>query len=116
MLTQATLLSSMAIAAVLQRKSQFDRWVEAWKRDTRYSSSMTKIVLHPSYQAIIGMGSEALPLIFEELRRQGGHWFWALHAITQENPVPDGADYGTAAHTWLAWGRARGYLHERAAA
>ncbi len=101
-----------SIPGTLQRRSQFDQWVGAWKRDTRYTSSMTRIVLHPSYQAIIGMGKEALPLILEELRQHGGHWFWALHAITQEDPVPEGANYEIAAQAWLVWGLARRYIDE----
>ena len=89
---------------------RFDALVRDWKRDTRYTSSLTKIVMHPAYQAIIGMGKPALPFIFAELQRNGGHWFWALHAITQEDPAQDSDDFETAAHAWLAWGRAHGYL------
>ena len=31
------------------------------------------------------MGKQALPLIFEELRRKPNHWFWALNAITGQD-------------------------------
>jgi len=39
------------------------------------------------YQRIVGMGLSAVPLILEELRREPDQWFWALEAITEENPV-----------------------------
>jgi len=89
---------------------RFDQLVRAWKQDTRYSSSLSKIVMHPSYQAIIGMGPAVLPLIFAELQHSGGHWFWALHAITQAHPAHEGDTYDAAVRAWLAWGRARGYV------
>ena len=89
---------------------RFAELVRAWKQDTRYASSLSKIVMHPSYQGIIGMGPAALPLIFDELQRSGGHWFWALHAITQVDPANEGDDYDTAVRAWLAWGRQRGYV------
>lgn len=94
----------------LARRVRFATLVRMWRHETRYSSSLAKIVMHPAYQAIIGMGEPALPLIFEELQRNGGHWFWALHAITQEDPARTGDDFAAAAHAWLAWGRARGYV------
>ncbi len=40
------------------------------------------------YQRIVGMGLSTVPLILEELRREPDQWFWALEAITEENPVP----------------------------
>ena len=69
-------------------------------------------VLHPSYQRIIGMGTDALPLIFEELRKKPGHWFWALHAITGAEPVPD-QDKGRVkkmAEHWINWGKEEGII------
>ncbi len=64
----------------------------------------------PAYQAIIGMGRTALPFIFEELHQRGGHWFWALRAITGENPVPPEHRGNVEAMTqdWLRWARDRG--------
>ena len=67
---------------------------------------------HPAYQQIIGMGKEAIPLILEELQREEDHWFWALKAITGEDPVP-GKDWGkiqAMRAAWLAWGRSRRLL------
>jgi hypothetical protein len=92
------------------RRNRFENLVREWRRETRYSSSLARIVMHPAYQAIIGMGEPAVPLIFEDLNRNGGHWFWALHAITQADPAEAGDDFAAAAHAWLAWGRAHGYL------
>ena len=72
---------------------------------------MTAMAMHPTYQQIIGMGEPALPLIFQDLRREPDHWFWALGAITGENPVPDAhaGDLDAMTHDWLSWGEAHGY-------
>ena len=47
-----------------------------------------------------------------ELEREPDHWFWALEAITQENPVPPEAAGRVAkmAEAWIAWGKQQGYL------
>jgi hypothetical protein len=74
-------------------------------------SSITDMVLLPSYQRIIGLGSGAIPLLLAELERKPDHWFWALQAITGEDPVP-AASRGNLIEmsaAWLAWGRQRGY-------
>jgi hypothetical protein len=61
--------------------------------------------MHPAYQQIIGMGVDALPLILRELEREPDHWFWALEAITGENPVPptDRGRLNEMARAWLRW-------------
>lgn len=64
------------------------------------------------YQQIIGMGQAALPLILAELAREPDHWFWALEAITQEDPVPAEArgKVPEMADAWLAWGKQKGIV------
>ena len=70
----------------------FRELAETWRRETSFLSFGQQRALHPAYQRIIGMGPPALPLIFRELERRPSHWFWALRAITGEDPVrPEGA-------------------------
>ena len=68
--------------------------------------------LVPSYQRIIGLGPSAIPLILRELENEPGHWFWALAALTGENPAAQGTAGNVDAmrEAWLQWGRERGYL------
>ena len=65
-----------------------------------------------AYQQIIGMGERALPLIFDEMQAHGGRWFWALRAITGENPVrpEDRGDARRMTQTWLEWAREHNYV------
>src|SRR5262245_41256831 len=92
--------------------ARFRRLTALWKRDTLNVSSTTRMVMHPAYQRIIGMGPIAVPLIFRELQERPDWWFWALAAITGVDPVPSSSrgslDEMSAA--WLAWGRRCGYL------
>lgn len=91
---------------------RFQQLAREWKDAKVFLSSGTEIALHPAYQQIIGMGKEAIPLILEELQRDEDHWFWALKAITGEDPVPAG-DRGNLprmTEAWLAWARTHGYL------
>jgi hypothetical protein len=61
------------------------------------------------YQQIIGMGEKALPFIYYELTTEPDHWFWALRAITCDDPVPDEHRGDIAAMTvdWLSWFKKR---------
>ena len=38
-----------------------------WHKETKHTSSLTKIILHPAYQQIIGMGPMAIKFILQEL-------------------------------------------------
>ncbi len=73
-------------------------------------SMIHKKSMHPAYQRIIGMGKDALPFIFKELKRNKGHWFWALCAITGEDPAESEHKVSEAANAWLEWGKTHGYL------
>ncbi len=91
---------------------RFSTLAEAWRRQRGPSSSFSKLVLQPAYQQIIGMGPAAVPLILAELRREPDQWFWALRAITGEDPVPaeHAGDVAAMADDWLSWGAAQGYI------
>jgi hypothetical protein len=91
---------------------RFRELTQLWKRETAALSSSTQKAMHPAYQEIIGMGERALPLIFAEMTREPDHWFWALRAITRENPVPQENQGNLRAMTWdwLAWGKRHGHI------
>ena len=90
-------------------EAQFNELARQWYRETRMLSSVHQIVLHPAYQKIIGMGREALPLIFRELRQSRGHWLWALAMITREDHGEPGQPFREAVDSWLKWGEKMGY-------
>lgn len=94
----------------IHNRERFDELAERWTAETAMLSSVQKIVLNSAYQHIIGMGERAVPLILERLRDHGGLWFWALAAITNEDPADGLAAYDDARQAWLDWGVAAGYL------
>lgn len=88
----------------LERK--FASLVKAWEEETLIISSLEKQILNESYQRIIGLGPVAIPLILNRLKSYGGNWFWALRAISGEDPI-DSDCYGNfekMRQIWLAWG------------
>lgn len=88
----------------------FSECVDVWTRDTLFTSSATELVLHPAYQRIIGLGRQALPLLFEELKHRPSHWFWALRAITGTDAAEAEDTFEQAVQKWLAWGKETGHL------
>jgi hypothetical protein len=86
-----------------------------WKKDTAVISSSTELVLHPDYQKIIGMGWEIVPSLLMELQREPSWLFWALVAITDEDPITDAerGNLAALAASWVAWGRERGIIGEK---
>src|SRR5438105_2223259 len=98
----------------LPRKSLEERFLELrarWKGERGPTSSLTELAMHPSYQQIIGLGPDAVPLLLRELERDPDHWFWALKAITGEDPVaPERrGKLRDMAQDWISWGRKQGF-------
>lgn len=89
---------------------EFAAHVLKWRRETKHYSSVAKMVAHPSYLRIIGMGRQILPLLLRELESRPDHWLVALNAITGEDPVNAECTFQQAIGAWLQWGRKKGYL------
>ncbi len=107
-----TTLSAPSSSFPLGLRERFQRLVAEWKEQSRYLSNSAQMAMLKPYQRIIGMGWPAVPLILEEMRREPDQWFWALEAITEENPVPSEALGKVRAMTqaWIEWGTKRGFL------
>lgn len=93
-------------------EGEFVSLTMTWKTERQATSSTTAIVMHPAYQRIIGMGKPALPMILRELSKELDHWFWALKAISGEDPVPveHQGKMKQMAKDWLQWGREKGHV------
>lgn len=95
--------------------SQFHTLASEWRHATATIANVARKSQHLAYQRIIGMGEAAVPLILSELSQRGpGDWFWALTAITGENPItPEIAgNMNLMTEAWLKWGVKAGYLSE----
>jgi hypothetical protein len=93
---------------------RFSNLRDGWYGERGITSSITEMVMCPSYLGIIGMGERALPLIIQQLKSEGNdpdHWFVALQAITNVNPVPQEAhgDMAAMAQAWIRWAVAHYY-------
>lgn len=91
--------------------ARFEQLAANWREERQFLSSSTQMAMCPSYQQIIGMGRDALPLIFHELAKEPDHWFWALKSITGEDPVPveQRGMIREMTRAWLHWAREHGY-------
>lgn len=109
--TSPDALQGLGIAAV---DELFRELLTEWKQATLNTSSMTRMVLHPAYQRIVGIGPSVLPSLFAELQREPDWWFAALKAITGADPVPadERGDLMAMTKRWITWGRAHGHVRE----
>ena len=102
----ATIPSSLTAA--------FEELAEQWDEESRFLSSTTEMVRCESYQRIVGLGPNAVPLIVARLRSDGddpGHWHLALSEITGANPVASEHDghVKRISEAWLGWAEETGH-------
>lgn len=75
-------------------------------------SSHTQAMALPSFQAILALGAEAIPLILGELTLEPSWLLLALYQLTGETPAIDADDRGRVGRlteAWLRWGRENDY-------
>ena len=76
-------------------------------------SAYSPIARLASYQEIVQLGVDALPELFEALKR-GDTWFtfWLIHDIAHDGPQIPPEDRGVVNRLvvhFLAWGKEKGY-------
>lgn len=70
-------------------EEEFTNLADKWEKETGFLSDLLKVIVNTNYLTIISKGYEALPFIYNRLKKRGGYWFAALRAITGENPTTE---------------------------
>jgi hypothetical protein len=103
------------LAESVVQEERFSALAVQWKSETKFISNATTKSMHVAYQKIIGMGRAAVPLMLRDLIENGpADWFWALHVITDANPIDATIAGNMPAMTeaWISWGKQAGYLQD----
>jgi hypothetical protein len=98
------------VVGVPPERELFEELASEWEAETEFMSRQSQAVMHSAYQRIIGMGPAVIPMLLERLRDNPDNWFWALSAITGEDPGKDSTTLLEAREAWLVWGQERGFL------
>ncbi|MDJ0559445.1 MAG: hypothetical protein PX638_10055 [Microcystis sp. M53599_WE4] len=98
-----------------ERLREFESLAEHWINETSHLSSTHEAIIHPNYQRIIGMGQDVIPFLLKNLKEPKSlpsRWFWALKAISGEDPVPKDSRGKSKEmiDAWLHWGIRKGYI------
>ncbi|MGD0733382.1 MAG: hypothetical protein ABR956_19115 [Terracidiphilus sp.] len=94
-------------------KERFSELAQQWGDETGHLSSPNQKMLHPSYQAILGMGQEhreeIIDLLLQDLKDNRRQWFWALSFLAQANPITpaDAGRMDRMIDAWVRWGKTR---------
>ena len=112
-LLETPIMKYTVVSTHLDNQTIFSRLLHEWRQVQEESSTcsvLADLFICPAYQQIIGMGADALPFIFAELRKEPGFWFWALKSITREDPVPLGhrGKIELMTRDWLDWAEKHG--------
>lgn len=112
----AKILSRFELAAPTIAKdigAAFREQAEKWENETGHLSSPNQKMLHPSYQAILGMGQEhreeIIDLLLQDLKDNRRPWFWALSYLAQANPITpaEAGRMDLMIDAWMRWGKTR---------
>jgi len=107
----AQVLDRMEKGLTLEQK--FQEQANKWQRETQHLSSPGQRMMHPSYQAILGMGNEnrreIIRLMIRDMQQHRRPWFWALSYLAQDNPVSqsDAGNTDKVIKAWVDWGKAQ---------
>jgi hypothetical protein len=85
---------------------------DEWQSETAAFGSVFDRIMHHSYQRIIGLGPQVVPLILDELLDDEtlDHWFWALAMIVGYDAAPGASTLDEAAKLWTEWASVNGLM------
>jgi hypothetical protein len=112
-------MPSIALADACERtevekstEERFRELSENWSETTGHISSVEDLTSHSSYQEIIRLGWDVVPLLLIDLQQNQRFWFPALYAITKVRPF-DPSDAGNGKRmtdAWVIWGKRKGLI------
>lgn len=108
------LATSTAVIDDALLEARFKEQADKWSRETEHLSSPTQMMMHPSYQAILGMAvgheKEVIRLMLLDLRDRRRPWFWALSYLTGDNPIKssEAGRLDKMIRAWVEWGKLKG--------
>lgn len=103
--------AARSITKVVPLEKRFQEQADKWRRETEHLSSPSQMMIHPSYQAILGMAQEnkdlVISLLLHDLQKNRRPWFWALSYLTQDNPInpSDAGKVDKMIKAWVEWGK-----------
>lgn len=79
--------------------------IDNWHEEVMYSSSIDYMQSVKSFDAIVNVGANAIPMIIEDLQERPSFLFLALHAITGVDPIFNEirGNVGAMVGAWLKW-------------
>ena len=80
-------------------RTRFYKYLDEWREDTRFLSSVSAITRHPGFQGIVEMGGNAVPFIVEEIEREPSNLVWALNRIFHKT-IGDGKTVSECCKLW----------------
>lgn len=63
-------------------KNKFESLTVLWEQNTKFSSSISRIIEDENFLKIVGMGEKAIPFIIEDIQKKPSTLVWALNLIT----------------------------------
>lgn len=94
-------------------EKRFQQQADKWQQETQHLSSPSQRMMHPSYQAIMGMANdnrdEIVDLLLRDMQQNRREWFWALSYLTHENPIErkNAGRLDKMIEAWVRWGQQR---------
>ena len=106
---QRVAVGDVPVRPTLPVAARFAQLAHDWYAATGNWSSPSKRYMHASYQRIIGLGPDVVPVLLRDLPHD---WFYALWAITGQNPIQpaDRGNIHAMARAWRQWGASQGHL------
>lgn len=104
------------LSAERSLEERFKEQADKWGRETAHLSSPLQRMMHPSYQAILSMGSEhkqdLIRLLLRDLKENRRDWLLALSYLTKANPISsrDAGKTDKLISSWLKWGIEQGLM------
>jgi hypothetical protein len=92
----------------------FAKLSKEWIIETATLPLINEKFMHSSYQKIIGIGPEIVPILLKEISVNPEYWFWALEAITHESPIKieQRGRVKDMVNSWIQWGKEKSYWAE----
>ena len=79
-------------------------FIDNWRKETKFSSSISKMVQNTNFKNILSLGKPAVPAILNEIHFAPSNLVWALNYIEGFNISKTPVTIEEACKKWVKWG------------
>lgn len=103
-------IDTLNFLPLLNLEERFQDLLKKWQEETKFHSSVHKIIENEHFVKLMELGEGIIELMFKEIEKEPSTLVWGLNLAFQRKVSEEGDSITEACKKWVEFGKQNGYL------